>query len=81
MIQLKILISASKIILLNAYKASKLKQCKVRNSVDLNLNFPTVLELRSNSGVFHVLAQQEKRLSGSPRILMQENSSFQPTSG
>lgn len=41
-IQLKILMSTSKILLLKAYKASKLKQCKVRNqdSVDLNLIFP-----------------------------------------
>lgn len=29
--------------------------------------------------MFHVLAQQEKRLFGPPRIFMQENSSFQPT--
>ena len=29
--------------------------------------------------MFDFLAQQEKRIFGSPRILMQENSSFQPT--
>lgn len=80
LIQLKTL-STSKILLLKAYKASKLKQCKVRDqdSVDLSLTFHIVLQLGSNFCVFHILTQQEKRLFGPQRILIQENSSFQPT--
>lgn len=81
LIQLKVLTSTFKILLLKVYKALKLKQCKVRNqdSVDLNLIFPIVFQFGSSFCVFHILAQQEKRLFALPRILMQENSSFQPT--
>lgn len=73
--------STFKILLLKAYKASKLKQCLRlggRNSINLNLIFPMAFQFVNGFNTFDFLAQQEKRIFGSPRILMQENSSFRP---
>lgn len=74
--------STFKILLLKVYKALKLKQSLRlgnQNSVDLNSIFPIVLQFVNSFSMFDFLAQWEKRVFGSPRILMQENSSFQPT--